>query len=80
MQRETRKAIKNMSGDKPQFLVANIKTAEGSNFAADHGVLNITLLMFNAKGEMIQVLRGPQDRAVLTPLFEDHMARYVRRS
>lgn len=80
LQRETRKAIKDMSGAKPQFLVANIKTLEGSSFAADHGVPNITLLMFDAKGEMIQVLRGPQERAVLTPLFEDHMARYARRS
>ena len=80
LQRETRKAIGNMTGNKPQFLVANIKTLEGSSFAADHGVPNITLLLFDAKGEMIQVLRGPQQRDELTPIFEDHMARYARRS
>lgn len=80
LQRETRKAIKGMSGDKPQFLVANIKTLEGSTFAADQGVPHVTLLMFNAKGERVQVLRGPQQRDALIPIFEDHMARHARRS
>ncbi len=80
LQRETRKAIKNMGGDKPELLVANIKTLEGSTFAADHGVPHITLLLFDGKGELQQILRGPQDRADLTPLFEDLMKRHRPRA
>ena len=80
LQKEARKAIKNMDGSKPEFLVANIKTLEGSTFAADHGVPNITLLLFDAKGEVQQILRGPQDRADLTPLFEDLMRRHRPRT
>ncbi len=78
LQREARKAIKAMDGDQPDFLVANIKTLEGSTFAADHGVPHITLLLFDGKGEMKQVIQGPHSRDQLQPIFEAHMARYNR--
>lgn len=78
LQREARKAIKSMNGDQPEFLVANIKTLEGSTFAADHGVPHITILLFDGKGEMQQVIRGPHSRDQLKPIFENHMARYTR--
>ncbi len=78
LQREARKAINDMDGDKPEYLVANIKTVEGSNFAADHGVPHVTLLTFNAKGELQDVLRGSRKHAELRPVFEDLMARAPR--
>ncbi|MEM7472003.1 MAG: hypothetical protein AAF340_11690 [Pseudomonadota bacterium] len=78
LQREARKAIKTMDGDQPEFFVANIKTLEGSDFAADHGVPHVTILLFDGKGEMKQVLQGARSRAELRPIFEDHMRRYSR--
>jgi len=80
LQKESRKALGNMSGEKPEFLVANIKTTDGGAFAARHGVPHVTLLLFDHRGELRQTLRGPQDRDALLPIFEEHMARYARRS
>lgn len=78
LQREARKALKAMDGDKPEYLVANITTAEGSTFAADHGVPHVTILTFDAKGALQQVLRGPQTRDQLQPVFENLMGRAAR--
>ncbi|MEM6594293.1 MAG: hypothetical protein AAF672_05840 [Pseudomonadota bacterium] len=78
LQREARKAIKSMEGDTPDYFVANMKTLEGSNFAADYGVPHVTILLFDGKGEMKQVLQGSRTRAELQPIFEDHMRRYNR--
>ncbi len=78
LQREARKALSDMEGDKPEYLVANIKTLEGSNFAADHGVPHVTLLTFDAKGVLQDVLRGSRKHAELRPIFEDLMARAPR--
>ncbi|MEM9583596.1 MAG: thioredoxin family protein [Pseudomonadota bacterium] len=79
LQRETRKALKAMGEEAPEFLVANIKTLEGSTFAADYGVPHVTLLLFDGSGEMRRVVQGPQSRDQLQPIFEDHVARYNRR-
>ena len=49
-------------------------------FAADHGVPHVTLLLFDGKGELRQILRGSQDRADLTPIFEDLMRRHRPRA
>ena len=78
LQREARKALKSMDGEKPEYLVANITTAEGSNFAADHGVPHVTILTFDAKGELQEVLRGSRTRDQLQPIFERLMARAAR--
>ncbi|MCY4180748.1 MAG: thioredoxin family protein [Litoreibacter sp.] len=78
LQREARKALKAMEGDAPDYFVANISTLEGSNFAADYGVPHVTILLFDGKGEMKQVLQGSRTRAELQPIFEDHMRRYNR--
>ena len=67
-----------MDGPTPEFLVANITTLEGSTFAADHGVPHVTLLLFDGKGEMREVLQGARTRTELRPIFESHMARYSR--
>jgi hypothetical protein len=67
-----------MEGDKPDYLVANITTVEGSNFAADHGVPHVTILTFDAKGELQEVLRGSKTSDELQPVFEGLMAPATR--
>ena len=78
LQREARKALSSMEGDKPDYLVANITTVEGSNFAADHGVPHVTILTFDAKGELQEVLRGSKTSDELQPVFEGLMAPATR--
>ena len=58
LQRETRKALERIEGDPVDYVVANISTPEGRNFAASHGVQHVTLLLFDAGGDLRDVLVG----------------------
>ena len=76
LQRQTRKALKSFDSDAFTFLVANIKTLDGSAFAARYGVPHVTLLLFDARGEMVQIVRGPSDTDTLRTIFEAHLKAY----
>lgn len=76
LQRQTRKALKSFDSDSFTFLVANIKTLDGSSFAARYGVPHVTLLLFDASGEMVQIVRGPSDTDSLRTIFEAHLKTY----
>lgn len=73
LQRQSRKALKSFDDDDYTFLVANITTQEGGNFAASYGVPHVTLLLFNAAGQMVQVVRGPSDIESLRTIFTAHL-------
>lgn len=76
LQRQTRKALKSFDGDAFTFLVANIKTPDGSALAARYGVPHVTLLLFDGRGEMVQIVRGPSDADSLRTIFEAHLETY----
>ncbi|MBL4740772.1 MAG: hypothetical protein JKY12_07245 [Sneathiella sp.] len=76
LQRETRRALENFGNDKLQYLVANIKSAEGRALAAAHGVQHVTLLLFDAKGKKRQVLAGPNQSGYLTDVFRQHLEKF----
>ncbi|MCK0103022.1 thioredoxin family protein [Pseudohalocynthiibacter sp. F2068] len=76
LQRQIRKALKSFDSDDFTFLVANIKTSDGSAFAARYGVPHVTLLLFDARGEMVQIVRGPSDTDSLRTIFEAHLETY----
>ena len=69
LQKEARAASKGFEEGELQFLVANIKEARGSKLAADNGVPRTTLLLFDGTGKRHEILRGPNDRSVLEPIF-----------
>lgn len=69
LQKETRKALSNFDDDTFNYLVANIKTTEGSAFARKHGQPHITLMLFDEKGGVKQVLRGSREAEELTNAF-----------
>jgi hypothetical protein len=79
LQKQTRRALKEYDPDGHTFLVANIQTAEGGAFARQHGVPHVTLLLFDARGEMKQVVRGPIASHQLEPILAAHMERYGTR-
>ncbi len=78
LQKEARKALDAMDGDQPAYLVANIKTLEGSTFAANYGVPHVTLLTFDGEGQLVDTLRGAREAAELTTAFESLMRRDAR--
>ena len=73
LQRQTRKALKSFDDEAVTFLVADINTAKGSAFAARYGVPHVTLLLFDASGEMTQVVRGPSDTDSIRNIISTHL-------
>lgn len=76
MQKQARRALKSHDADNHQYLVANIKTNEGASFAAQFGVPHVSLLLFDAKGEMVEVVRGPIESDALKRAIDAHLAKH----
>ncbi|SEL61023.1 hypothetical protein SAMN05443999_106216 [Roseovarius azorensis] len=70
LQKQTRKALRGIDEQDLLYLIASIRTAEGSAFAGRFGVPHVTLLLFDGQGELRQTLRGPQEAEHLRPIFE----------
>ncbi|MEM0978290.1 MAG: hypothetical protein AAGJ34_12205 [Pseudomonadota bacterium] len=69
LQRQTRKALRAFDSDEITYLVANITTQEGRLFAHQYGAQHVTLLLFNAKGELVSRIEGVQPKALLEDEF-----------
>jgi hypothetical protein len=52
-----------------QFLVANIRSPEGRQFATAHGVGHVTLLLFDGSGRRREVLVGERTSEHLLEIF-----------
>lgn len=74
LQRQARAALDGFEECDLVYLVANIRTGLGEQFAAEHRVPHITLLLFDAEGALTEVLRGPQEAEDLRRAFEAHLA------
>lgn len=70
LQRETRKALSNMEGEKPVYLIADITQTPGAVFAQVQAVPHVTLLLFDAQGNRVETLSGSRTRDQLMPVFE----------
>ena len=73
LQRETRRALSTMDDGALQYLVANIRTSKGSDFASSHRVGHVTLLLFDAKGKRRSIVRGNRDSKTLATIFRSHL-------
>jgi hypothetical protein len=51
--------------DEVAFVLANLHTREGREFAARHGVPNTTLVFLDAGGRRLAILHGTQEDAAL---------------
>lgn len=74
LQKETRKALKNFEDDELTYLVANIQTPIGRDFANSHGVPHVTLMLFDGAGKVQQILNGPNTQENLTRVFRQHLS------
>ena len=73
LQRQSRQILKSFTEDSYTFLVANIKTKKGLKLARRHGVGHVTLLLFDAEGQMVQVVRGPIATENLRAIITAHL-------
>ncbi|MCP4983147.1 MAG: hypothetical protein GY935_21940 [Gammaproteobacteria bacterium] len=67
-------------GDEMLFRVADITTPQGRRLQNKHDVPIVTLLLFDARGELRQVLNGVKDDDLLYRTFLAHLDRIARRS
>lgn len=74
LQKETRAALKGFDDGAFVYLVANINTGGGAALAAKHRVGHVTLLLFDAEGQMRRSLHGEAPRADLRVAFAEHLA------
>ena len=75
LQKETRQALANLEGDKPSYVIADIRTDEGLSFANKHGVKHVTLLLFDKAGQLRQVITGQRGSKELQQAFRRLVAR-----
>ena len=74
LQKQSRRALKAFDDEQFTFLVANINTPQGRDLAREHRVPHVTLLLFDARGQMVQVVRGPTDQDTLGAIFDAHLS------
>ena len=65
LQDQTRSALSRFDEDKYEYMVANIKTHKGAQFAGKYGVPHVTLLLFDKRGKLIQIVRGPTTESII---------------
>ncbi len=74
LQKETRHALRDLEADGFEYLVANIRSKEGSDLANKYFVPHVTILLFDGKGALRKVLNGPKTSDVLRDEFNAHLA------
>jgi hypothetical protein len=74
LQRETRDALSAFNQDDFEYLVANIRSKEGSEFANKYFVPHVTVLLFDGQGKLSKILNGPNKSDFLQTEFANHLA------
>ncbi|MEM1299123.1 MAG: hypothetical protein AAGH68_07555 [Pseudomonadota bacterium] len=69
LQNSAREALEAFEDTELQYLVANLQSAEGRQFANRYGAGRVTLLLFDATGEMRDVVQGRTSSQVLQGVF-----------
>lgn len=70
LQRATKAALSRLDDGQLDYVVANIRSGKGEAFANKYAVPHVTLLLFDADGELQHVLRGEQQADVLDREFK----------
>lgn len=75
LQKETRQALGSLDGDRPDYVIADIRTDKGLRFANKHGAKHVTLLLFDKTGKLRQVINGQHGSSELRQAFQRLVAR-----
>jgi len=74
LQKEARHALLSFEDGELEYLVANIKSKEGSELANKYFVPHVTLLLFDGSGSLVKILNGSHDSDFLRKEFTAHIA------
>ncbi len=69
LQKETRQALAGLDRDKPNYVIADIRTDKGARFANKYGAKHVTLLLFDKAGKLRQVINGQRGSKELQQAF-----------
>ena len=69
LQKETKEALEAFDDEEVDYVIANIRTQKGQAFANSHGVQHVTLLLFDDKGELKDILQGQRGSYQLRAAF-----------
>lgn len=69
LQKATRSALSNFDEGVLDYRVANVKTQDGSQFAARYNAQHVTLLLFDKRGRLQNTLQGVRQEEELVMLF-----------
>ncbi|NNJ76166.1 MAG: hypothetical protein HKP56_13525 [Anderseniella sp.] len=75
LQKETRHALASLDGDKPGYVIADIRTDKGLSFANKHSAKHVKLLLFDKAGKLRQVINGQRGSDELRQAFARLVAR-----
>lgn len=73
LQRETRNALSGFDDSDVDYVVADIRTNEGSRFAMKYSVPHVTLLLFDKNGQLKATLRGQRQSDELRMAFRQFL-------
>jgi len=74
LQKQTRRALRDFDGCGLTYLIADIKTPEGSEFARRFNAPHVTLLLFDGQGVLQRRVQGLQQAPQLAEVFAAHKA------
>lgn len=74
LQKQTRAALRDFDDCGITYLVADITTPDGADFARKHRVSNVTLLLFDGAGQLHDTVHGLQQASQLAQTFAAHKA------
>ena len=77
LRKNANSAIDKLDGDL-LFRIADITTPQGRALQLRHDVGNVTLLLFDGKGELRNVLKGVKSDELLHKTFTSHIERWQR--
>lgn len=75
LQKATRSALSDFEEDDFKYLVANVKTAKGREFASRYNAPHVTLLLFDKRGKLQNVLQGVRQEEELKTVFANFIGK-----
>lgn len=75
LQRQTRLALEEFEDGTFEYVVANLDSPEGRAFANRYQAGKVTLILFDGRGKMRNVIHGQRTKGALVDAFNLHLLR-----
>ena len=75
LQRQTRLALEEFDDGTFEYVIANLDSPEGRAFADQYQAGRVTLILFDGRGKMRNVIQGQRTKGALVDAFNIHLRR-----